>query len=71
MYRLTLKPGESVFGRCTHCQKLNLMFGNPKKEDVSMQFETADDQLDSYCNKCREFYVWTPSTAIIENTHPN
>ena len=47
------------------------MFGNPKKEDVSMQFETADDQLDSYCNKCREFYVWTPSTAIIENTHPN
>ncbi len=71
MYRITLKPGESVFGRCTHCRKLNLMFGNPKQEDVSVQFQTPDDHLDSYCHECREFYSWTPSTAIIENTHPN
>ena len=45
MYILTLNPGESAFVRCTRCENLNLMVTNEKESDVSLQFNTKDDQL--------------------------
>ncbi len=71
MYALTLKPGDSVFARCSHCHELNVIFGNPRQEGMSVQFESADQQLDSCCHKCGKFYTWTPSSAIIESSHPD
>ncbi len=69
MYVLTLNPGESAFVRCTRCENLNLMVTNEKESDVSLQFNTKDDQLDAQCMECKEHYLWTPgSVAIVKSS---
>lgn len=65
MYVLTLNPGESAFVRCTRCENLNLMVTNEKESDVSLQFNTKDDQLDAQCEQCKGHYFWTPGTVVI------
>jgi hypothetical protein len=65
MYILTLNPGESAFVRCTRCENLNLMVTNEKENDVSLQFNTKDDQLDAECVLCKSHYLWTPASVAI------
>ena len=65
MYILTLNPGESAFVRCTRCENLNLMVTNEKENDVSLQFNTKDDQLDAECVLCKRHYLWTPGSVAI------
>jgi len=65
MYILTLNPGESAFVRCTRCENLNLMVTNEKESDVSLQFNTKDDQLDAECVLCKRHYLWTPASVAI------
>jgi hypothetical protein len=65
MYILTLNPGESAFVRCTRCENLNLMVTNEKDSDVSLQFNTKDDQLDAQCFQCKSHYFWTPASVAI------
>jgi hypothetical protein len=65
MYILTLNPGESAFVKCTRCENLNLMVTNEKESDVSLQFNTKDDQLDAQCERCKAHYFWTPSSVAI------
>jgi hypothetical protein len=65
MYILTLNPGESAFVKCTRCENLNLMVTNEKESDVSLQFNTKDDQLDAQCERCKGHYFWTPSSVAI------
>jgi hypothetical protein len=71
MYVLTLNPGESAFVRCTRCENLNLMVTNEKESDVSLQFNTKDDQLDAQCFICKEHYFWTPGSVAIVRPSEN
>jgi hypothetical protein len=65
MFVLTLNPGDSSFGRCSHCQNLNVLFGNPKIGNISLQFNTQDDVLDAICKSCGKKYFWSPGTIVI------
>jgi hypothetical protein len=41
------------------------MVTNEKENDVSLQFNTKDDQLDAQCVQCKAHYFWTPGSVAI------
>ena len=41
------------------------MVTNEKESDVSLQFNTKEDQLDAQCERCKGHYFWTPSSVAI------
>jgi hypothetical protein len=47
------------------------MVTNEKESDVSLQFNTKDDQLDAQCVQCKQHYFWTPGSVAIVKPSQN
>ncbi len=67
MLEVVLRPGDSLYVRCSKCAMVNLVASNNGQGEISFAFEEANLVLEESCAYCKERLIWSPENSRVQS----